>query len=84
MLSWELMQVHERAQLVVNMFPTLAQEVVQQTIGKWATGAYEDSWYGEQKAIDDLMMMLREASMSAGQKEFEKQRVSNLVKDKLK
>ena len=84
MPSWELMSVSEKARMVVRMFPTLEPEVVQQITEIWATRSYEDTFYGEQKAMDDLMMMLREASMSDEQNAQEAERLQRLVKDKMK
>lgn len=73
--TWELMQVDERARMVLSFFPALEPEVAQQIIGKWAGRTYPDTWHGEQKAIDDLMMMLRDATLSEEQLEAERQRI---------
>ena len=81
--TWERMQLEERARMVLSMFPTLEPEVAQNTIGKWASREYPASWYGEQKAIDDLTMMLRDASMTEAQREADRQRVTDMVQKKL-
>lgn len=84
MQSWELLQLAERARLIVALFPTLEPDVAQKTIGEWSKGEYPDNWDGEQRAMDDLMMMLRNASMSDEQRTQERHRIATLVKDKLK
>lgn len=77
--SWELMQVEERARMVLSMFPTLEPDVAQHVIGNWASRDYPDTWQGEQRAMDDLMVMLRDASMSEVQRAQEAARVTAQV-----
>jgi len=84
MPDWSLMSFREQAWMARNCFPTLAQQIAQDVINKWSQNTYDDTPYGEQKAISDLMSMLREASMDDVQKATERHRITQLVKDKMK
>ena len=73
--AWEYMQVEDRVRMVCDFFPTLEPEVAQQIMGEWASRTYPATWQGEQKALDDLMMMMRNATLSPEQLEADRQRL---------
>ena len=80
-MSWELMSVKERAQMVLSWFPTLERDNVQNIMREWATGEYPSTPIGEDRAISDLMIMLRTASMTEEQKAQERLRTERFVKE---
>lgn len=82
--TWEFMLLEDRVRMVVEMFPTLEPDVAQQKIAEWATGEYDDSWHGEQRAIADLIELLKDAVLSPEQRAQERDRIAQLVKDKMK
>jgi hypothetical protein len=81
MPSWELSQFADRAYMVIDLFPTLEPAVVQPIIEEWSSRTYPDTWAGEQRAIDDLTMMLNEASLSPLQLTQERQRVARFIQN---
>jgi hypothetical protein len=81
-MPWETMPFGERAQMVVATFKgILAQDIEQTVLNEWASRTYPDTWHGEQQAIQDLMQMLRDASMSDVQRAHERHRLAQQIKD---
>jgi hypothetical protein len=83
MLTWDFMQLEDRVRMVAAFFPTLAPEVAQQIIGKWATNEYPATYNGEQRAIADLLKMFRDAVLSPEQQAQEKARIARLVEEQM-
>jgi len=82
--DWHELQFGERARMIIDLFPTLELDVVHEVTEEWSKNEYPDTWHGEQRAINDLIAMLKYASLSDEQKAQEKDRIKQLVRDKLK
>lgn len=73
MNQWSLMELDERAILILEMFPDIE---TQDILSEWSQNEYEDSWQGHQQSIADLLSMCRWESMSPKQREQERSRLT--------
>ena len=65
----------EQTRITLECFPSLTEEQTKKVLEQWATGDYEDTWHGHQKAQADLMKLCRWESMSAQQQQDENLRL---------
>lgn len=69
--------------MCLDLFPALEPDVVQTILEEWSSNTYPDTWWGEQKAIGDLTMMLRNASLSPQQHAQERQRIARFIQNNI-
>jgi len=75
LLDWKDQSFQQRTNMVLDMFE-LSDSQVNSVMDVWTKREYIDNWNGHEKAIADLMSLLRWESLSPMQREEEKQRMA--------
>ena len=78
---WDMIGFMDRVAVIIQSFPHLSDEQIKTVTDEWAKNDYVDNWDGEQKAIKDLIRVLRWESMSEEQRAEEKQRNALLMEE---